>query len=162
MNTPFRKHPGLGFVVLLFVCFAVAGAGAGVTTPSIAGWYASLSKPTWTPPNWLFGPVWTLLYLSMAVAAWLVWLRTDRKNVVVPLGLFGIQLFLNGLWSWLFFGYHHPGAAFIDVVALWVTIAVVALVFWRFSVPAGLLFLPYLAWVSYAAALNFAIWRLNA
>ena len=161
METPSPKHLGLSFVVLLIVCFAVGAAGGLVTTPNVTGWYAGLAKPAWTPPNRLFGPVWSLLYLSMAVAAWLVWRRTDRTSVALPMGLFGVQLFLNGLWSWLFFGFHNPAAAFVDIVLLWTAIAAVTVVFWRLSTAAGLLFLPYLAWVSFAAMLNFAVWRMN-
>ncbi len=150
------KHPWLALVALIAICFAVAGIGGLVTTPSIPNWYAGLAKPSWTPPNWLFGPVWSVLYLSMAVAAWLVW----RKGGRWPLVLFAAQLAFNAAWLWLFFGIHSPGAAFIDIVLLWIAIAVTTIAFWRRSVVAGLLFLPYLAWVSFAAVLNFAIWRL--
>ena len=140
------------------VCFAVAGLGGLATTPNIPNWYAGLAKPSWTPPGWLFGPVWSVLYLSMAVAAWLVW---RKGNAVVPLILFAVQLAFNAAWSWLFFGLHNPGAAFVDIVLLWAAIVATTIVFWRRSLVAGLLFVPYLAWVSFAAVLNFAIWRLN-
>ena len=155
-STP-RKHI-LALVVLLILCFAVAGVGGLATAPSIPNWYAGLAKPSWTPPGWVFGPVWSVLYLSMAVAAWLVWRRGDA---VVPMMLFGIQLVFNAAWSWLFFGLHSPGAAFIDIVLLWMAIAATTVVFWRRSTLAGILFVPYLIWVSFAAVLNFAIWRLN-
>ena len=148
----------LVLVVLLIICFAVAGVGGLVTTPSIPNWYAGLAKPLWTPPDWVFGPVWSVLYLSMAVAAWLVWRQGD---VAVPMMLFGIQLVFNAAWSWLFFGLHSPGAAFIDIVLLWMAIVVTTATFWRRSMLAGVLFVPYLAWVSFAALLNFAIWRMN-
>ena len=148
----------LALVVLLILCFAVAGVGGLATAPSIPNWYAGLAKPSWTPPGWIFGPVWSVLYLSMAVAAWLVWRRGDA---VVPMTLFGIQLVFNAAWSWLFFGLHSPGAAFIDIVLLWMAIAATTVVFWRRSTLAGILFVPYLIWVSFAAVLNFAIWRLN-
>ncbi len=153
------KHPLLTLVGLVVVCFAVAGIGGLATAPNIPTWYAGLVKPAWTPPGWIFGPVWSLLYLSMAVAAWLVW---RRGNVLVPLTLFVIQLAFNAAWSWLFFGLHSPGAAFIDVVFLWAAIAATMLVFWFRSTIAGLLFMPYLAWVSFATVLNFTIWRLNS
>ena len=148
----------LALVVLLILCFAVAGVGGMATAPSIPNWYADLAKPSWTPPDWIFGPVWSLLYLSMAVAAWLVWRRGDA---VVPLMIFGIQLVFNAAWSWLFFGLHSPGAAFVDIAMLWMAIAATTAVFWRRSTLAVVLFVPYLIWVSFAAVLNFAIWRLN-
>jgi translocator protein len=151
-------HPWLALVVLIVLCFAVAGLGGLATTPNIPNWYAGLVKPSWTPPSWLFGPVWSVLYLSMAVAAWLVW---RKGNALVPLILFAIQLVFNTAWSWLFFGLHNPGAAFVDIVLLWAAIVGTTVAFWRRSLVAGLLFVPYLAWVSFAAVLNFAIWRLN-
>lgn len=152
-----RNH-WLALVLLLILCFVVAGVGGLATAPSIPNWYAGLAKPAWTPPGWVFGPVWSVLYLSMAVAAWLVWRRGDA---VVPMVLFGIQLFFNAAWSWLFFGLHSPDAAFIDIVVLWMAITAATVVFWRRSTLAGILFVPYLIWVSFAAVLNFAIWRLN-
>ena len=144
--------------MLIVLCFVVAGIGGLVTTPSIPNWYSGLVKPSWTPPSWVFGPVWSVLYLCMAVAAWLVW---RKGNALVPLTFFAVQLAFNAAWSWLFFGLHSPGAALIDIVLLWIAIAATTIAFWRRSVVAGLLFLPYLAWVSFAATLNFAIWRLN-
>ena len=153
------KHPRLALVGMVVVCLGVAGIGGLATAPNIPTWYAGLVKPAWTPPGWLFGPVWSFLYLSMAVAAWLVW---RRGNALVPLTLFAIQLAFNAAWSWLFFGLHSPGAAFIDVVFLWAAIAATMLVFWFRSTIAGLLFMPYLAWVSFATVLNFTIWRLNS
>jgi translocator protein len=152
------KHPWLALVVLVILCFAVAGVGGLTTTPNIPNWYASLAKPSWTPPGWVFGPVWSVLYLSMAIAAWLIW---QRGNATVPMIVFGIQLVFNAAWSWLFFGLHSPGVAFVDIILLWVAIVATAVAFWRRSMLAGILFVPYLAWVSFAAVLNFAIWRLN-
>ncbi len=151
-------HPWLALAVLIVLCFAVAGLGSLATTPNIPNWYVGLVKPAWTPPDWVFAPVWSVLYLSMAVAAWLVW---RKGNALVPLTFFAVQLAFNAAWSWLFFGLRSPGAALIDIVLLWVAIAVTTIAFWRRSVVAGLLFLPYLAWVSFAAVLNFVIWRLN-
>ena len=153
------KHPRLALVGMVAFCLGVAGIGGLATAPNIPTWYAGLVKPAWTPPGWIFGPVWSFLYLSMAVAAWLVW---RRGNALVPLTLFAIQLAFNAAWSWLFFGLHSPGAAFIDVVFLWAAIAATMLVFWFRSTIAGLLFMPYLAWVSFATVLNFTIWRLNS
>ena len=148
----------LALVVLLILCFAVAGVGGMATAPSIPNWYADLAKPSWTPPSWVFGPVWSVLYLSMAVAAWLVW---RHGNGVVPMTLFGIQLVFNAAWSWLFFWLHNSGAAVIDVVLLWMAIAAVMVAFWRRSTLAGIISVPYLPWVSFAAVLNVTIWQLN-
>ena len=116
-----------------------------MTAPNIPNWYAGLVKPSWTPPGWLFGPVWSVLYLCMAVAAWLVW---RKGNALVPLAFFAVQLAFNVAWSWLFFGLHSPGAALIDIVLLWVAITATTIAFWRRSLVAGLLFLPYLAWAA--------------
>jgi len=143
------------------LCFGVAAAGSLATMPNIPNWYAGLTKPAWNPPNWIFGPVWSALYFSMAVAGWLVWRQDGLRRAAVPMLLFGIQLALNGAWSWLFFGLHDPAAAFVDIVLLWAAIGATMIVFWRRSIVAGLLFVPYLGWVSFAAVLNYAIWRLN-
>jgi translocator protein len=155
------NHSWLALVILLILCFTVAGVGGLITAPSIPNWYASLAKPSWTPPGWIFGPVWSVLYLSMAVAAWLVWRQAGLARAAVPMALFGIQLLLNALWSWLFFGVHSPGAAAVDIVLLWIAIAATMVAFWHRSTLAGMLFVPYLVWVSFASALNLAIWRLN-
>lgn len=153
-----RKYPWLALVVLIAICFSAAGIGSLATTPNIPNWYAGLAKPSWTPPSWLFGPVWSVLYLSMAVAAWLVW---RRGNALKPLTLFAVQLAFNAAWSWLFFGLHNPGMAFVDIVLLWAAIAATMVAFWFRSAVAGILFVPYLSWVSFAAVLNFTLWRLN-
>jgi tryptophan-rich sensory protein len=152
------KRAWLALAVFVVLCLTVAGIGGLTTTPNIAHWYAGLVKPSWTPPDWVFGPVWSVLYLSMAAAAWLLW---RKGHAAVPLILFAVQLAFNAAWPWLFFGLHSPGAALIDIVLLWAAIAVTMIAFWRRSVAAGLLLVPYLAWVSFAAVLNFAIWRLN-
>ncbi len=154
-------HPYLGLVAFLVVCFAAAGIGGAVTTPKIDTWYATLTKPTWNPPNWIFGPVWTTLYICMAVAAWLVWRQAGFSDAKVPLILFAIQLVLNVLWSCIFFGLEMPGFAFVEVFLLWTAIAATMILFWQGSMVAGTLFVPYLAWVSFASVLNFTIWRLN-
>ena len=152
----------LGFVVLIAVCFGAAAAGGAATYPRIEGWYAALTKPSWTPPDRLFGPVWTVLYLGMAVAAWLVWRQKGLNGARGPLILFAVQLGLNVAWSWLFFGLRNPALGFIDILLLWVAIAATIVAFWRQSVLAGLLFVPYLSWVTFAACLNYSIWLLNA
>ena len=155
------RYPWVGLIVLLILCFAVAGVGGLVTTPNIPNWYADLAKPSWTPPDWVFGPVWSILYFTMAVAAWLVWRQASLAKATVPMAMFGIQLLLNALWSWLFFGLHSPSTAAVDIVLLWMAIAATTAAFWRQSTVAGILFVPYLAWVSFASVLNLAIWQLN-
>jgi benzodiazapine receptor len=152
----------LGALIISFaVCFAVAALGAKLTTPSLPGWYAALNKPAWTPPSWLFGPVWTILFAMMAIAVWLVWMRVGLAGAPFAFALFAVQLALNAGWSLLFFGLRNPGAAFVEVVIFWIAIALTAIAFSEVAMVAGALLLPYLAWVSFAAVLNFAIWRLN-
>lgn len=155
------KYSWLALVAAVVICFAVAGLGGLATAPNIDGWYAGLAKPSWTPPPWVFGPVWSALYLTMAVAAWLVWRRDGFSAGAVPLALFGVQLALNGVWSWLFFALQSPAVALVDIVLLWAAIVATTVIFWRRSTLAGALLVPYVAWVSFAAALNYAIWRLN-
>ncbi len=130
-------------------------------TSELRGWYAALHKPSWTPPAWLFGPAWTVLYISMAVAAWRVWREGGWRPHRVALGLFLLQLMFNGLWSPLFFGLHRPGLSLVDSVLIWLALLATLVAFWRVSPPAGALLVPYLAWVTFATALNFTIWRLN-
>lgn len=156
-----RRHQWLALIVLLAVCFAAAAAGGAATYPSIEAWYAALAKPSWTPPDWVFGPVWTVLYACMAVAAWLVWRQRGLVGAKGELALFGVQLAFNVAWSWLFFGLHSPGLAFVDILVLLAAIVATTFAFQRVSITAGLLLVPYLGWVTFAAVLNFAIWRMN-
>jgi translocator protein len=149
------------FVVILVICFAAAGLGSVATTPNIPTWYATLAKPSWNPPNWLFGPVWTALYVCMSVAAWLVWRQGGLQQARTPLTLFAVQLALNAGWSWLFFWFHMPGPAFVEILVLLTAIAATTIAFWPRSLAAGILMLPYLGWVAFASVLNFEIWRLN-
>jgi len=129
---------------------------------AIPTWYQGLAKPPFNPPEWLFGPAWTLLYLLMAVAAWLVWKQgIGAAGVKLALAVFLTQLVLNALWSVFFFGLRSPLAGLVDIVVLWLTILATIVFFFRVSVPAGVLLLPYIAWVSFAAILNAAILRLN-
>jgi benzodiazapine receptor len=148
----------IGLIVSIGICFAVAGLSSRYMP---AEWYRLLQKPSWTPPNYLFGPVWTFLYASMGVAAWLVWKQAGFSGAGLALGLFFGQLVLNGLWTWIFFGLQKPGLAFADIAILWAMILATMIAFWQKQPVAGMLFIPYLAWVSYASALNYAIWRLN-
>ena len=149
------------FVGLVAVCFAAAGAGQLFSGGEPDGWYRELRKPNFTPPGWVFSPVWTILYLSMAAAAWLVWRRRGFRGAAGPLVLFAIQLVLNAVWPALFFGLRNPGVAFGEILVLWAAVAVTTSAFFRASLPAGLLMLPYLAWATFAVILNGAIWRLN-
>ena len=148
----------LALVGWLALCFAAAATAFLVSTE---GWYASLQKPAWNPPSWIFGPAWTLLYVMMAVAAWLVWREGGWRTQRLALGLFLLQWLLNALWTPLFFGWHRLGLAFAEIIILWLALTATVFSFWRVRRSAGLLLLPYLAWVSFAAALNFTIWRLN-
>jgi tryptophan-rich sensory protein len=153
------KHPVAVLTGLVVVCLGVGFVGSLWTAPAISGWYAGLAKPSWTPPGAIFGPVWTVLYVSMAVAAWLVWRRVGWARV--PMTVFALQLLLNLAWSGIFFGARQPGAAFVEICVLWVAIVATIVTFGRVSRPAGALLVPYLAWVSFASALNFARWRAN-
>ena len=146
---------------LLLVSVAVAGLSAAVTAQNVNVWYATLAKPAFNPPNWLFGPVWTVLYVVMAIAAWRVWLSRRRQSVALPLSFYAAQMVLNFAWSPLFFGLHHIGVALIDIVGLSLMLAATASLFWRRDRLAGALMVPYLAWVLFATTLNFAIWRLS-
>ncbi len=145
----------IGFVAL---CLGVGVIGTVATIPNIPAWYAGLAKPAFNPPNWLFGPVWTALYISMGIAAWLVWRTGPAK---AALGLFALQLAFNAAWSPLFFGLHWIGVALIDIVCLFFAIFATLLAFRKRSGFAALLIVPYLAWVGFASVLNFSIWRLN-
>jgi len=148
----------VGLIFWLAVTFSAAWIGSRFQPGE---WYAGLVKPALTPPAWIFGPVWTLLYAMMAIAAWLVWRRYGWVNAIGPLGLFLGQLALNALWSYLFFGLQRPGLALLGIIALCLAILATLLAFWRSRPAAGLLLLPYLLWVSFAAYLNVQFWHLN-
>lgn len=148
----------LGLLGWLLVAFAAAALGA-VASVDAASFYAQLNKPSWAPPAWLFGPVWSVLYALMGVAAWLVWRAPGPK--AVALGLFAAQLAANALWSWLFFAWHLGALAAVEVLVLLALIVATAVAFWRGSRLAALLLVPYLFWVSFASALTWAIWLSN-
>jgi tryptophan-rich sensory protein len=158
-----RRTEVLGLVGWLLACFAASAIGAIAVARSLNDWYLALRKPAWNPPNWVFGPVWTTLYTMMAVSAWLVWRRRAEqpRETAVALSVFVAQLVLNAFWSWLFFGWRLPGLAFVEVVALWIAIAITIERSYRVSRPAALLLIPYLGWVTFASALNGSIWYLN-
>ena len=143
------------------LCFAVAGIGGSWTAGEVKGWYRTLAMPSFAPPNWVFGPVWSVLYTLMAVAAWRVWLAAPARARTGALALFMLQLALNLAWSRIFFRQHAIGIALVEVAVLWVAIGATTLAFSRISSLAAWLMVPYLAWVAFAAALNAAFWRLN-
>jgi len=155
---PSVARQSLALAGWLALCFAASASAIFVST---GGWYAALLKPSWNPPGWLFGPVWSFLYLSMAVAAWLVWREGGWARQSRPLAWFLLQWLFNALWTPLFFGLHRPGLAFAEIILLCLLLAATLWHFWRVKPVAGILLLPYLAWVCFASVLNFAIWRLN-
>jgi tryptophan-rich sensory protein len=142
-------------------CLAIGGIGGRWTAPEISGWYRTIAKPSFNPPGWIFGPVWTLLYVLMAIAAWLVSQTPDSPLRTLGLVVFVFQLALNLAWSWIFFHKHAIGSAAIEVALLWCAIGATTLVFSRISTIAACLMAPYWAWVTFASVLNVTIWRLN-
>jgi len=150
------------FIVSILVCQMAGVVGSFFTYPSIPTWYATLQKPSFSPPNWLFAPVWITLFTLMGVSAYLVWNKgLKNKQVKESLSIFGIQLILNAFWSFLFFGLKSPLYAFIEIIILWGAIVLTILKFYKISKKAGLLLFPYIIWVSFAMVLNFYVWRLN-
>ena len=138
------------------------GIGAIFTSSAVRGWYKTLVRPSIAPPNWIFGPVWTTLFLLMGIASYLVYMKGwERTDVKWALGLFAVQLVLNVLWSLIFFGMQNPGAALIEIVIFWIAIAATIIAFYRISPAAAFLMVPYLAWVTFASYLNYSFWRLN-
>jgi len=150
----------LGLVGWFIVSFAASAVGA-VASIQAKSFYGQLVQPEWAPPSYVFGPVWTVLYALMAIAAWLVWRSGGFHTNRVALSLFMVQLALNALWSWLFFAWQRGALAFVDIVLLWVLIVVTLVSFWRVLPLAGALLIPYLLWVTFAAALNYSLWQLN-
>jgi len=157
---PERNRDLLALGVFLIVCFAVSALGGAVTASSVGSWYQTLAKPSFNPPDWLFAPVWTLLYVMMAVAGWLVWRRGGPARRPA-LALFILQLALNLGWSLIFFGAQAIGAAFVEIGVLWLAILATLIAFYRIDRRAGLLLAPYLAWVSFATLLTASLWMLN-
>ena len=152
----------LKLVISIIICESAGFIGSLFTTPAIPSWYATLVKPSFTPPNGVFAPVWTTLFLLMGISAFLVWRKgIENPRVNLALRLFIIQLILNSLWSVLFFGLRSPLLGFIEIMLLWTFILLTILYFFKVSKVAGILLLPYILWVSFAAVLNFSIWRLN-
>ncbi|GAC1679506.1 MAG: tryptophan-rich sensory protein [Steroidobacteraceae bacterium] len=151
--------PIIGLAGFIAACFLAALTGAWFRPGE---WYERLKKPSWRPPNRLFAPVWTVLYLMIAVAGWLVWRDAGFAGAGWPLAVYALQLILNAAWTPLFFGLHRPDLGCIDIVLVWASIIATIVLFYPIHVGAALLLVPYLAWTTFATALNFAVWRLNA
>lgn len=149
-----------GLVGWLFACFAAAAIGA-IASSNAGGFYQQLALPAWAPPGSWFGPVWTVLYALMAIAAWLVWRTGGFRHAGGALLLFIVQLAVNALWTWLFFGWRLGMLALVEIILLWVLILMTMAAFWRVNKTASILLAPYLLWVSFATALNYAIWQAN-
>jgi benzodiazapine receptor len=158
-----KRQDASTLLICILICQCVGFIGSLFTQPSISTWYATLEKPSITPPNWVFSPVWIALFVLMGISLFLIW-RTGlaEREAKVALGCFGAQLVLNLAWSMLFFGLRSPLGGLIDIAALWILIALTIFYFFKISKVACLLLLPYIVWVSFAAVLNFFIWRLNS
>jgi len=157
---PSKQHQIIGLLGWLAISFIASGIGA-MASMRADSFYGQLVQPTWAPPSSVFGPVWTILYALMGIAAWLVWRSGGFLASRSALTLFLVQLAVNALWSWLFFAWHHGALAFADIGLLWLLIVATLVSFWRIRPLAGALLIPYLLWVSFAAALNFSVWQLN-
>ena len=151
----------MSWVLFVAICFAAGGLGGWFTASSVKSWYPTLLKPTGTPPSWVFGPVWSVLYFLMATAAWVVWQGRPVRSVWLPLCLFFGQLILNAAWSYIFFKLRNPGLALLDILILLLAIVLTAVNFFSSSRVAFWLMTPYLGWVGYATYLNLGIWRFN-
>jgi translocator protein len=149
-----------GLIAWLAVCSAASVVGA-IGSLQAGTFYTQLIRPAWAPPPWIFGPVWTLLYILMGIAAWFVWRQQGFGKARAPLTLFLLQLVFNAVWSWLFFSWQDGALAFFDILVLWCLIVATIVTFWRRSPLAGSLLLPYWLWVSFASGLNYSIWQLN-
>lgn len=150
----------LGLGGWLLASFVTGGLG-GLASVNAAGFYGQLVQPSWAPPAWLFGPVWSVLFVLMGISAWLVWRRHGFGGAGAALKVYVAQLVANALWTWLFFAWRLGAMALAEIALLWLLIAATIYLFWRLHRLAALLLVPYLAWVSFAAALNFSLWRLN-
>ncbi|MFA6554567.1 MAG: TspO/MBR family protein [Candidatus Paceibacterota bacterium] len=150
-------------LIIAIVVSELAGIiGTVFTSPSVTGWYSTLIKPSFNPPSWVFGPVWTTLFVLMGIAAFLIWKKgLERRDVKIALSIFIGQLVLNTLWSIIFFGIHSPGGAFIEILFLWMAILATIISFYKISKAAAYLLIPYILWVSFAMFLNYTIWMIN-
>ena len=149
-----------GLLGWLAISFAAAGIG-GLASAHAGGFYLDLTRPEWAPPGWIFGPVWSILYLLMGFAAWLIWRERGFRRARTALLLFLVQLVANALWTWIFFVWHLGAVAFAEILLLWILILLTLMAFWRIRPLAGMLLFPYLAWVTFASALSYSIWQKN-
>lgn len=156
-----RLRDVAGLAGFLALCLGVSAIGGAVTATSVGDWYQTLQKPSFSPPDWIFAPVWTMLFVMMAVAGWRVWRADGLRVARAALMLFCAQLVLNLAWSVLFFGFRLIGAALVEIVILLIAITMTTAAFWRRDRVAGVLFVPYIAWVAFATLLNVALWQLN-
>jgi len=156
-----RRRDTVAFIAFLAPCLAVSAIGGAVTATSVGTWYQSLAKPPFNPPDWIFAPVWTVLFFMMAIAGWRVWRRDGLRKTRSALMLFACQLVLNLAWSILFFGFRSIGAALVEILVLLLAILATTVMFWQRDRVAGMLFVPYAGWVAFAMALNAALWQLN-
>lgn len=149
-------------IIFILLSLSAGWVGSIFTSPAIPTWYASLNKPAFNPPGWLFAPVWTILFILMGIASYLIWLKWNESTLAkAALVLFFVHLIFNVLWSILFFGLQNPGWALVEIAVLWVLILALIIIFYRLDQRAAWLLIPYILWVSFASVLNFAIWRLN-
>lgn len=149
-------------LIAIAIPVLVGGISGFFTVTGVESWYQTIHKPSWNPPNWVFGPVWTTLYVMMGIALWLVWKEdTSRELKMIAFILFGVQLILNFLWSFVFFKLEQPGFAFLEILFMWVAILATIFAFAQVNKTAAWLLVPYISWVSFAAILNFTIWRMN-
>ncbi|MEO0293701.1 MAG: TspO/MBR family protein [candidate division WOR-3 bacterium] len=152
----------LNFFISIIICQFAGLIGSLFTTPSIPGWYANINKPSFTPPNWVFAPVWTILFLLMGISLYFILrIGLSDKNVRIAIMVFILQLAFNILWSFLFFGLRSPFLAFVEIIFLWIAILMTIILFYSLSKVAGILLIPYILWVSFASVLNFAIWKMG-
>lgn len=160
MENMTKTSQGMGLIGWLLVTFLAAGIGS-VASSKADAFYQQLIRPAWAPPAWIFGPVWTVIYFLMGIAAWLVWKGQGFRGARIALSLYFVQLAINALWSWLFFVWRLGAMAFIEIIVLWFLTLCTLIAFWRVRLFAGVLFIPYLAWVSFASVLTYIIWKWN-
>lgn len=157
-----KAQNSIKLIISIFICELAGIIGSFFTASSIQTWYAGLQRPMLNPPNWVFGPVWTILFALMGIAAFLLYKKgIQHRRIKIALGIFSVQLVLNTLWSILFFGMKSPGVALVEIIFLWATIAATIIAFYKISRLAAYLLVPYILWVSFAVYLNYSIWILN-
>ena len=155
------KNKYFSLVLFILICYLAAFLGSIATFSSVSSWYTTINKPTFSPPNWIFGPVWTTLYTLMGISMWIIYLEKEKINIKNQSFFFFIQLFFNSIWSYLFFYLKNPLYGLIDIIFLWILILLTIISFWKVNKKAAILLIPYILWVSFAGFLNFMIWKLN-